>query len=76
MIGAIAFAVVVILLLTLLIVFAIGSGPTRAQLDRPARLEAALRTIQQWDCLNPPRTDLCGDLTWLKTVVDDALKED
>lgn len=78
MIGAIAFAVVVILLLTLLIVFAIGSGPTRAQLDRPKRMEAGLRIIQQWKCLNPPgETELCDDeLVWLKAVVDDALKED
>ncbi len=37
------------------------------------RLRVALRTIQQWDCLNPPATHLCADLPWLRGVVDDAL---
>lgn len=33
----------------------------------------ALRKIQQWDCLNPPRSDLLADLPWLKRLVDEAL---
>lgn len=37
------------------------------------RYRAALRTIRQWDCLNPPRPDLLGDLPWLRQVVDGAL---
>lgn len=44
-----------------------------AEQDRIKRMEVALRSIQQWDCLNPPRTDLCADLAWLKGLVDDAL---
>jgi hypothetical protein len=43
---------------------------------RVAELEAALkerdyalRAISQWDMLNPVRTDLIGDLGWLKTLV-------
>lgn len=36
-------------------------------------MEAALRSIQQWDCLNPPRTDLFSDAIWLRKIVDDAL---
>jgi hypothetical protein len=39
-------------------------------------LRTALRTIQEWDCLNPPRADLLGDLPWLKRVVDAALQPD
>jgi len=37
------------------------------------QLRAALRTIQEWDCLNPPQADLCADLPWLKQLVDAAL---
>ena len=37
------------------------------------RLREALKTIQAWDCLNPPRPDLLGDLPWLRRVVDAAL---
>jgi hypothetical protein len=33
----------------------------------------ALRTIQQWDCLNPPNPELLMDLPWLKRLVDEAL---
>ena len=40
---------------------------------RLAALEAALRAIQQWDCLNPPDPNLCHDHPWLKRTVDDAL---
>jgi hypothetical protein len=45
--------------------------------ERAAREEAeqALRTIQQWDCLNPPRADLLADLPWLRRVVDAALEQ-
>jgi hypothetical protein len=39
------------------------------------KLETALRTIQQWDCLNPPRPELLADLPWLKRVVDEALTQ-
>jgi hypothetical protein len=38
------------------------------------RLRNSLKTIQEWDCLNPPQRDLCHDLPWLRQVVDDALK--
>jgi len=41
--------------------------------DRVGALEEALRRIQQWDCLNPPRADLLSDLPWLRGVVDAAL---
>lgn len=37
--------------------------------------DAALRKIQQWDCLNPPRPELLADLPWLKRVVDAALDD-
>jgi hypothetical protein len=39
-------------------------------------LREALLRIQQWDCLNPPLPELCGDLPWLKKLVDDALEKD
>jgi len=42
--------------------------------DRIAKLEAALRKIQQWDCLNPP-VDWISDSKWLKQLVDEALDE-
>jgi len=38
-----------------------------------ADLRAALATIGEWDCLNPPRADLLADLPWLRQVVDEAL---
>jgi small-conductance mechanosensitive channel len=41
--------------------------------NRILELETALRTIQAWDCLNPPRSDLLADLPWLRNVVDAAL---
>lgn len=37
------------------------------------RLRQALVTIKQWDCLNPPRADLCHDHPWLRRHVDAAL---
>ena len=37
------------------------------------RLRAALRQIQEWDCLNPPDPKLCADHPWLRRLVDDAL---
>jgi hypothetical protein len=40
-----------------------------------AALVATLKTIQQWDALNPPAKELLSDLVWLKKLVDDALKE-
>ncbi len=36
-------------------------------------LRAALVTISQWDCLNPPATQMCADLSWLKELVAAAL---
>lgn len=40
---------------------------------RVAVLEDALRRIAEWDCLNPPSSDLCADHPWLKRLVDAAL---
>jgi hypothetical protein len=37
------------------------------------RLYKTLQIIQQWDCLNPPLTDLCSDFPWLKALVNEAL---
>lgn len=45
------------------------------QSDREIRYKMALLRIREWDCLNPPATHLCADLLWLKTLVDDALRE-
>lgn len=39
------------------------------------KYERALRAIQKWDCLNPPRGELLSDLPWLKQLVDTALSE-
>lgn len=44
-----------------------------AQATISYKLYETLKTIQHWDCLNPPRTDLLGDLAWLKKLVDAAL---
>jgi hypothetical protein len=53
------------------------SPMNRAALESQARriadLEGAFKTIRAWDCLNPPRPDLLGDLPWLRSVVDAAL---
>lgn len=38
-------------------------------------LKAALIKIQQWDCLNPPRSELLADLPWLKRLVDETLTQ-
>ena len=35
----------------------------------------ALLKIQEWDCLNPPRSDLLCDLPWLRDVVDTAMSQ-
>jgi hypothetical protein len=43
--------------------------------ERAARMEQALRRIQQWDCLNPPAVHLCSDFPWLKKLVNDALDD-
>jgi hypothetical protein len=43
--------------------------------DRDA-YRAALVKISEWDCLNPPQSDLLGDLPWLRSVVDAALDGD
>jgi hypothetical protein len=48
-------------------------GVNAALAARCGKMQAALRTIQHWDCLNPPRPDLLSDLPWLRTVVDAAL---
>lgn len=48
-------------------------GWTYAKRSEADRLKAALRKIQQWDCLNPPRPELLADLPWLKRLVDEAL---
>lgn len=37
------------------------------------RLYKTLQVIQQWDCLNPPKIDLCSDFPWLKELVNKAL---
>jgi hypothetical protein len=37
------------------------------------QMRIALRKIQQWDMLNPPRPEMCADLPWLKRLVDEAL---
>lgn len=44
-----------------------------AEKRKSERLEAALRTIQQWDCLNPPAVELLQDLSWLRKLVSIAL---
>ena len=41
-----------------------------------ARLRKALTVIAEWDCLNPPDSELCADHPWLKRHVDAALGED
>ena len=38
------------------------------------RLRAALTTIRQWDCLNPPDPNLLADLPWLARLIDAALE--
>ena len=38
-------------------------------------LEKGLKTIQGWDMLNPPQTDVVSDLAWLKRLVDTLLEE-
>jgi hypothetical protein len=43
---------------------------------RVAELEKALKTIQQWDALNPPGRYLLADLPWLRRHVDAALAAD
>jgi hypothetical protein len=40
------------------------------------RYRAVLKTIQGWDCLNPPQADLCADFPWLRRLVDMALEPD
>lgn len=37
-------------------------------------LRRALQKLQAWDCLNPPRVDMCADLAWVKQTIDEALK--
>ncbi len=46
----------------------------RRQQARIQELEKALRTIQQWNCLNPPEPDMLLDLPWLGRFVNAALK--
>ena len=53
---------------------AIVGAELREASERADRYERALRTIQQWDCLNPPNSSLLSDLPWLRSVVDDALE--
>lgn len=42
--------------------------------DNAARYESALKTIQQWDAINPPPSD-GSDLPWLRRLVDEALNK-
>ena len=42
-------------------------------LEQWKQMRYALRAISQWDMLNPVRTDLIGDLGWLKKLVDEAV---
>jgi hypothetical protein len=42
--------------------------------DEAERLRSALRTIQQWDSLNPPASGT--DFPWLRKLVDDALGDE
>lgn len=44
-------------------------------LARNLQLEHVLRTIQKWDCLNPPNSELCADHPWLKQLVDEAIAD-
>lgn len=41
------------------------------EIERNSHLEGILETISQWDCPNPPRADLLGDLPWLRRLVDE-----
>ncbi len=41
--------------------------------DERDKFRAALVTISQWDCLNPPATQMCADLSWLKQLVSATL---
>ena len=50
-----------------------GRAERDALAARVKTLEGALRTIQGWDCLNPPDPNLCHDHPWLKRLVDAAL---
>ena len=36
-------------------------------------LDRILRSVSEWDMLNPPRTDIIADAVWLKLCVDEAL---
>ncbi len=33
-----------------------------------------LERIRAWDCLNPPRSELCADHPWLRELVDRSLE--
>lgn len=44
-----------------------------AQAETIRRMGEALRSVQAWDMLNPPQTDVVADLAWLKRTIDAAL---
>lgn len=48
----------------------------RVERRRRKKLEHALHQILQWDCLNPPRSEVLHDLPWLRKLVETALKND
>ena len=39
------------------------------------RALTALRAIDEWDCLNPPDSELLLDLPWLRSIVNEGLGE-
>ena len=51
------------------------SSRLAAERKEAERRLTALKTIAQWDCLNPPRGDLLADLPWLRRIVDAAIAE-
>lgn len=56
-----------------------GADDRIKQLGRMLETEIAilrngLQRISEWDCLNPPRQDLLGDLPWLRRLVDELLQ--
>lgn len=56
-----------------------AANALNAALAENERLRAALERIAQWDCLNPPVSHItcvrdASDFTWLRGVVDEALR--
>lgn len=44
-------------------------------IERAERFEKTLRTILEWDYLNPPQKELCHDLPWLRKLIEEALND-